>query len=106
MLVIQWDALYEAIPRIQAKEHLAAWTVAVLATPGTEEGQHERDSILNSWRELATRSRTWLQKRFQSPTDFSGPNTPPGSSRDDSWFPPLAAFGRKMGEILGTGFRE
>jgi len=99
MLVVVWDALYQAIPSIQAKEQLAAWTTAVLASPSlTEEGQTERDGILDSWRKLATSG--WNSVRGQ----LVGGS--PSGSRDDKWFQPLAVFGSKMKEVLGLGLRE
>lgn len=52
MLVVAWDALDAAIPRIEAEENYAAYTVAVLATPHAEE--ESRNSILGSWRALIT----------------------------------------------------
>jgi hypothetical protein len=107
MTVAGWDALWQAIPRIRAKEHMAAYTVQVLASPHlNEDGQKTRDAILDNWRELVQYGRSWLRGQFKSPSDFSGPNTPPGTTRDDSWFPSVRAFGKKMAEILGSGLRE
>jgi hypothetical protein len=107
MLVVAWDELYQAIPRIQAKEHLAAYTTAVLASPSlSEEGQQTRDSILENWRDLATKTNAWLRSQFQPANSFKGANTPPGAERDDAWFPSLHDFGNKMREVLGLGLRD
>jgi len=107
MLVVAWDECYDAIQRIKAAEYLAAYQVAVAASPYlTDDGAKQRDALVESWKDLVTRSRAWIQAAFRAPGDFGGPGTPEGASRADGWFPPLAAFGRKMSEILGHGMRD
>lgn len=107
MLVAAWDALYDAIPRLQAKEQLAAYSVAVLSSPYlTEDGQQSRDGILETWRNLIAQGRALLKGEFRSTSDFSGDSTPPGATRDDKWFPGLHAVQKKLSEIVGLGMRE
>jgi hypothetical protein len=107
MLVVAWEALYDAIPRLQAKENLAAYSVAVLSSPYlTEDGQSSRDSILDNWREVLSHGQAWLKGALRSGSDFSGPNTPAGATRDDKWFPGLHAVQKKLGEIVGLGLRS
>jgi len=107
MLVVAWDALYDAIPRLQAKEHLAAYSIAVLSSPYlSDDGQKARDGILDGWRDLLSKPRAWLQDHFQASSDFSGPNTPKGAKRDDRWFPSLRKVQQQLGEILGRELRD
>lgn len=49
MLVCVWDSYDAAIPRIEAFEHLSAYTIAVAATPYAED--KHRTSIIKDWRE-------------------------------------------------------
>lgn len=52
MLVAVWDAMYGAIPRLQAEEQLAAYNVAVVATPPVDrQGLHDREKVLAGWRQ-------------------------------------------------------
>lgn len=51
MLVVVWEAMYGAIPRLQAEEQLAAYAVAVTASPAQDrQGVRYRESVLDGWR--------------------------------------------------------
>jgi hypothetical protein len=53
MLVIAWEAMNSAIPRIQAEERLDAYTVAVLASPPPDQDSvTQRQKIINQWQQL------------------------------------------------------
>jgi hypothetical protein len=107
MLVVAWDALYDAIPRLQAKEHLAAYSIAVLSSPYlTDDGQTTRDGILDGWRELLAQGKKMLAGMVPSSRNFSGENTPAGARRDDKWFPPLRKVQEQLAEIIGRGMRD
>jgi len=107
MLVVAWDALYDAIPRLQAKENLAAYSIAVLSSPYlTDDGQTTRDGILDGWRGLLAQGKRLLDGAVQSAQDFRGSNTPAGAQRDDKWFPPLKKVQQQLAEIIGRGMRD
>lgn len=50
MLVIAWEAMYDAIPRLQAEESLAAYTVAVTASPAhDQQSLQHKTAIVEVW---------------------------------------------------------
>jgi hypothetical protein len=54
MLVIAWEALNEAIPRLEAEDKLSAYTVAVLASPAQDQSTvDKRQKIVDQWRQLS-----------------------------------------------------
>lgn len=53
MLAVAWDALNDAIPRLQAEEKLTAYQVAVLATPTSDRSaSYARERVVQSWLKL------------------------------------------------------
>jgi len=53
MLVIAWEAMYDAIPRIHAEEMLDAYMVGVLSTPAPDEdAASKRQKIVDEWRQM------------------------------------------------------
>lgn len=52
MLVVVWDAMDAAIPRLQAEENLNAYNVAVVSSANAEE--KSRQELLGLWREQAS----------------------------------------------------
>lgn len=51
MLVITWEALNDAIPRLQAEEYLAAYTVSVVSSPAHDyQSLAQRTQIVDEWR--------------------------------------------------------
>lgn len=53
MLVVSWEAMNDAIPRLTAEESLSAYTIAVLASPPPDqETLTKRQKIIDEWRQL------------------------------------------------------
>lgn len=103
MLVVAWDEMNEAIVKLEAQERLAAYTVAVVASPYTDEnGLRARETVLDGWRNIVSAGREWLKGEFQGRTNGASHSGP----RDDRFFPSVRAFGQKMREVLGAEMRD
>lgn len=102
MLVVAWDEMNAAIAKLEAQERLAAYTVAVVASPYTDDnGLRARESVLDGWRDLISAGRAWIKER----TNGNGASHS-GGRRDDRFFPSVRAFGQKMSEVLGNEMRD
>lgn len=83
MLVVVWEGMYAAIPQLQAEEMLAAYAVAVTATPAQDDrGVRDRENVLAGWR-----------KQMRGAV---------ARVRDSA---PVVSF-RKLGELLRGAFQE
>jgi hypothetical protein len=55
MLVIVWEAMNAVIPRLQAEEYMAQYTVAVMSTPASDRNAvWVRQKVIDEWMDLAS----------------------------------------------------
>lgn len=66
MLVISWNALNDAIPRLQAEEYLAQYTIGVVSSPAHDaDSLRKKQSIVDGWQTVVIgRARKLVEVTF------------------------------------------